>query len=355
MSRNRVVAGLAIVGIAALGLTVLMAAGDPADKNRATATPQTAAGKTLVCLGMVDTEDKMIGIYPNNFPQPSQVIKVLKKEGDEVKAGEELLELDSELAALKVTEADDAISAATAELAKAEATIRAFDSGIKVTQKEILAKEAELNARKKELEDARIAVRDGNKSKADLSIFEANVLAADLTLQATQLKLELAKSESPTYLRDLANANIKRLQVLKKQAETARDQIKCTAKADGKIIRTFVSEGSSFGPMTRDPAFWFVKKGPLLVRAEVTQEFANRVSKGQSADIEDETDSKQRWSGIVTKVGEQFLPKRHATGGALDIFPVNDDRVLECLVSIDVPVGQSPPRFGQKVRVTIGK
>jgi multidrug efflux pump subunit AcrA (membrane-fusion protein) len=354
MSRNRVLTFVVILGIAGLGLTVLMAAGDPAEK-RAPATPQAAGGKTLVCLGAVDTEDKMIGIYPNNFPQPSQVIKVLKKEGEEVKAGEELLELDSDLAALRVTEADAGIESANAQLAQAEAAIRAHASGIKVAEKELLAKEAELDARKKELDDAKAAVANGSKSKVELSVPEANVKAADLTLQAVQLKLDLTRTESPTYLRDLANANIKKYQELRKQAVSARDQIKCTAKSDGTIIRTFVSAGSSFGPMTREPAFWFVKKGPLLVRAEVTQEFANRVSKGQSADIEDETDSKQRWSGTVTKVGEQFLPKRHANGGGLDIFPVNDDRVLECLISIDQSTNQPPPRFGQKVRVTIGK
>jgi len=55
----------------------------------------------------------------------------------------------------------------------------------------------------------------------------------------------------------------------------------------------------------------------------------------------------------VTKVGDQFLPKRHSSGSALDIFPVNDDRVLECLVSIEAPPGLAPPRFGQKVRITI--
>ena len=35
---------------------------------------------------------------------------------------------------------------------------------------------------------------------------------------------------------------------------------------------------------SREPAFWFLKKGPLIIRAEVTQEFADRVTKGQSAD-----------------------------------------------------------------------
>ena len=36
-------------------------------------------------------------------------------------------------------------------------------------------------------------------------------------------------------------------------------------------------------------------------------------------------------------------------------MPVNDERVLECQVSIDLAPGEAPPRFGQKVRVTLGE
>ena len=53
----------------------------------------------------------------------------------------------------------------------------------------------------------------------------------------------------------------------------------------------------------------------------------------------------------MTKVGDQFLHKRQSSGSALDIFPVNDDHVLECIVALDPAPGQAPPRFGQKVRI----
>ena len=49
--------------------------------------------------------------------------------------------------------------------------------------------------------------------------------------------------------------------------------------------------------MSREPAFWFVKEGPLVVRAEVTPEFAGRVAEGRTATIEDESDDRQRWKG----------------------------------------------------------
>jgi membrane fusion protein (multidrug efflux system) len=353
MTRNRVVTVVALVGLAAGGLTVLMAAREPGEKPAPPAKPQAAS---LVCLGTVDTEEKMTSIFPDNFPQPSRVVKVLVREGEEVKKGQTLLELDRQFYDLKVGEAETAIKAFEAELRKAQAVIRAHREGIKVYELELEAKQAELDARKEELEQTKEAVAGLRKSKVDLLLPQANVTAAEKALAAVRLKLETQKIEVPTYLEDLANAGVAQKKELKKQAELARDLATCTAPADGRIVRSFVAEGSQFGPtMSREPAFWFVKKGPLIVRAEVTQEFAGRMSDGQPAEIEDESDASQRWTGRVTKVGEQFLPKRHANGNALDIFPVNTDPVLECLVSIDLAGGQAAPKFGQKVRVTIPK
>ena len=129
--------------------------------------------------------------------------------------------------------------------------------------------------------------------------------------------------------------------------------VACKAPADGTIIRSFVSEGQIFQPTSRDPAFWFIKDGQLLIRADVTQEFARRVVKGKAAKIEDEADSSLVWHGRVTKIGDQFLPKRHGGNSPFDLMPVSDDRVLECQISIDVGPGQAAPKFGQRVRITL--
>lgn len=355
MTRNRVVTALVLVGLVGVGLTLLAAARQPGDGAPAPARPSVSAtDRQLVCLGTVDTEDKMIAIYPDNFPQPSQVTKVLVREGDEVKEGQELLKLDTEMYQLKVAEAEAGIKEANGKLAQARAMIRAHGEQMKVLEKELDAKAAELEARKAELQQSERAVKAGDKNPVELEVPKANVKAADLTLLAARIKLDAAKTEVPNYLEDLANAGLARAQELKRQAERARDQMTCKAKADGRIIRSFVSEGSQFGPIARgEPAFWFVKKGPLLVRADVAQEFAGRIVKGKAAIIQDESDDKQTWAGRVTKVGDQFLPKRQTSGSAVDIFPVNDDRVLECIVSLDLAPGQTGPRFGQKVRIKI--
>jgi multidrug resistance efflux pump len=353
--KKRIITLAAVAVLAGLCVTVLVAAREAGDKAPESPGKPTNGGKKLVCIGYVDVKDRVVAIYPDNFPQSAKVTEVLVKEGDKVKAKQPLLKFDNEMLVLKVQEAEAAMKAANADQEKADAMIKAHQSQVNVLEKELQAEEAKLDAKEKLLEETRRAVNGGTRNKVELEEPEAAVKAAKLTLIAARLKWENAKAEEPTYLRRAAAASFRRAEVLKAQAEHARDQMVCKAPADGRIIRSFVSEGQLFGMQSREPAFWFLKEGPPIVRAEVPQEFANRVTEGQAAKIEDEADPKQVWRGKVAKVPDQFLPKRFGSTGMVDLMPVNDERVLECQVSIDLGPGETPPRYGQKVRVTLGE
>jgi multidrug resistance efflux pump len=356
MTRSRFVTCMSVLALSGLGLTGLMASKAAGEK---TPDPQKPAGPTkrLVCLGYVDTRDKMVPLYPENYPLPARVTKVLVHEGAEVKEGQPLLEFDIESLKLKVDEADNAIAIARAEQAKAEAMVRAHTVQVNALAKEYQSKEKELKNKKSELDEAErlFKLPSGPAiNQLQLEAAKAAYAAAEDNLEAARIKWEGLRAEVPTYLVDLAKENVRKAQNAKLQAEHARDQVRLRAPANGWIIRSFAAEGLIFGMASKEPAFWFVKKGPLFVRAEVSQEWARRVAPGQVAKIEDESDSAQRWTGKVELVPNQFLPKRLGNTGLVDLMPVSDERVLECQVSIDPESGKPAPRFGQKVRVTLG-
>jgi multidrug resistance efflux pump len=357
MTRGRIITVLLFLAVSGVALTALMAAKDANDKP-ADPPKTTVSGKKLVCLGNVDTEDLSVDIFPDNYPLPSKVVRVLVKAGDEVKKGQPLLELDVELLRLKVEEAEKAIVVAKTEKEKAEAVVKGFPPQLAAAEKEWEAKQQELLGKKRELDEVRRLFGlqgGGTKTKAELDQAEAAYKAAELNLEAARIKWEGLKDVgAPKYLVQTADAMIEKLKNMKQQAEVALRQYSCTAPEDGRILRSNVTEGLTFGPQTRSPAFWFLKKGPLIVRAEISQEFANRVKHGAAAKIEDEADRSQTWKGKVIKVGDDFLPKRN-TGATVELLAVSDERVLECLISIDVATGETPPKYGQKVRVTLGE
>ncbi|MSR54295.1 MAG: biotin/lipoyl-binding protein [Gemmataceae bacterium] len=352
MTRGRIFTFLAILGLSTAVLTVLMtsrAAGDkPAD-------PKSAGDRErkLVCWGEVDTHDRFVGLFPENFPMPARVTKVLRQEGAEVKKGEPLLEFDTEQLNLKVREADNGIQIAMGEQTKAEGAVRTHTVLVNEADKLWQAKQAILASKQSELKEAERLFKIKIGNQLTLEAAQAAMREAELNSEAAKIKLDGLRVEVPNYYVDIARENVKHKQTLKAQAEQARDLLSCKAPADGKIIRSFVTEGANYGMQSREPAFWFLKKGPLIVRAEVTQEFAKGVSVGKSAIITDDSDESQVWTGAVTKVGEQFLPKRHGGASILDLMPVSDERVLECHVSIDVEPGKPAPKFGQKVRVAL--
>jgi len=354
MTRTRVVALLVVVALCGVGLTALMAAKE-AHKEPARQAANPAGGKKLVCFGYADTEDPIVRIFPDNFPMTSKVTKVLAREGDSVTVGQPLLEFDVEFLKLKVQEAEKAILVAQAERDRAIYARDQYQPQLDAAENKLKAKQEELNSKKSLLEEAKRAFKYNQLNQTQLDEATSAVKAAQYNLAAAQDEWTgLKKVGPPEHLVNIADKNIERLENLKKQAQMAVDLCSCKAPADGQLIRSYVSEGFMFGPQSREPAFLFLKKGPLVIRAEVNQEFARRVYKGAIATIADESDPDHPWTGKVTKVGDQFLLKRNMAGGMPDMMMASsDDRVLECLVSIDPGSGKVPLRFGQKVRVTL--
>jgi multidrug efflux pump subunit AcrA (membrane-fusion protein) len=351
MTRGRILTLSGIVVLVGIGLTALMAArGDKDAPNAGAAKP---ASSRLVCIGEVDTNEPRVGIFPENFPMMSRVTDVLVKEGDKVRKGQPLLTFDVEMLSLKVEEANRGIAAARFEQTKAEAGVREHAWKVNAADRKWKAKEAELAEYQSELKEAQRLFGLEVINKLQLVAAEKKVLSAELNLDAAKIELEGLRADVPSHFVEQAKAKILVLENQKHQAERARDQMACKAPADGKIIRSFVSDGYTFHPTSRDPAFWFIKDGPLIVRANVAQEFARRVVLGKSATIEDEADSQQVWKGRVTKISDQFLPKRQGGGSALDFLPVNDDPVLECQISIELAPGETGPKYGQKVRISL--
>lgn len=357
MSRRRLLTIAYSLGVASIAIGFLVAAKNVGDKPEPNAPVRPeSTGKRLVCLGYVDTEDPIIRIFPDSFPQPTKVNKVLVGEGAVVKAGQPLMTIDDRLAQKRVEEAMSGVDAAKQEKAKAEAVVKGHGPQVSAAEFDLAAKQEELKAKKSELAEVkRLFKIGGQKTESELEAAEAAVKAKEFELTASQWKLKGLKEYDPKFLIDLAEAGIKRAEAVLDQAKLAADQFVCKAPADGIIIRSFASDGMTFGPHSREPAFWFIKNAPFVFRCEVNQEFARRVAKGQVGKIEDDSDPTLTWKGKVLRVSEQYLIKRSGGGAGPELIQVSDDRILECVVSIEVGPNDVPPRFGQKLKVTLGE
>src|SRR5205814_7578328 len=108
-------------------------------------------------------------------------------------------------------------------------------------------------------------------------------------------------------------------------AKYALDQCDKKAPANGKVLRVQTHVGEYLTANAQAPAVQLAPEGGLIARAEVLQEWADRVRQGQEVIIETEPRSKQQWHGRVRSISDWFTHKRNIM---LEPFMINDVRTL---------------------------
>jgi len=158
---------------------------------------------------------------------------------------------------------------------------------------------------------------------------------------------EAMEGKDPTSETKEAEADLKAKQAQLDAAKSVLDQCEKKARTNGKVLRvqTHVGEYLTANPQA-PPPIQFAPEGVLIARAEVLQEWADRVHQGQEVIVATEPRSKQQWRGRVRSVSPWFTHKRNIM---LEPLMFNDVRTLECIIDLD---GNPPLRIGQRVRVT---
>jgi multidrug resistance efflux pump len=338
---------LVLLGATGLGAGWALRARDHA------ATPADSGGAApareqpvVACLGVVDFDAGVLSLQPT---VPGRVLDVLVAENQHVKAGAVLLRLDDEPARGRVGEAEAALEAAEAQVAEARQApqqhrllLEQQRSAIAAAQHDLAA--ARLTAaRKRELAKLElIDHKDADAADEEVKKLEALGHAALAKLEALGLRdpeQEVRRAE--------AEARAKR-QALG-QARHFLGEHTLRAPSDGTILRVSTSPGEVISLQAREPALTFAPGKPRIVRAEVGQEFAERVAVDQRAEIEDDANlAGPKWQGRVTRVADWFTQRR-------TVFPdapsLQDVRMLQCVIEIES--GDRPLRIGQRVRVEL--
>jgi multidrug resistance efflux pump len=347
---------LLFVGVVLGSASLILAKPDqkslsPAASDVPSSKPFTPA---VVCIGTVDIEGGLINIYPDSFPAPTKIVKVLAKEGATVKAGQPLLELDTVLAKLNVDEATAGLARAKSLLAQAEATKSGHGFAVAAQEAAVEAKDYEFQSKRIEAIELQKAVdKNISGAKNQLDAAAEGLKGLERSIRIEKEKLGLVRSAQPSAKIDEAKAGVELAKVKLEQAEFALKQLKCVSPVDGTIQRLTVTDGMLLGPQTRSAPFTLLPSGKLIVRAEVDQEFASRVVQNMPATIIDYSNASLTWRGKLSRIAEGFLPKRNNSNSIELLTASNEPGVLECIVAVE-STGTHPLRFGQRVRITLG-
>jgi multidrug resistance efflux pump len=271
-----------------------------------------------------------------------------------VPVGTELIKFDAGSAEDQLKAAEANFQGAKISLEGAKEKAEQYETEKKQQQEAVKAAEAKLRAGKTRYEELkRLQEKGTGGNKAEVSAVAEEIKAGEAQVAAEKLKLEGLELINPQLLVQRAEKEVDARQALRDLANKQVQEHILKAPTEGRVLRVLVNSGDMFTPDMRMPAVLFAPAGEPVIRVEVEQEFASRVRKGQRVCIQDDSNGQGRWTGVVTRIGDWYAPRRN-------ILPEptqqHDVRTLECIVEHIKPVADTsnmPLRINQRMRVTI--
>jgi len=271
----------------------------------------------------------------NNFeahaPAPATVKRVLVKEGDHVKAGQLLVELDD--ADARAQEAR-----ALALLRGAEADLQAVQSG--GTHEEVLTTRSELAKAQTERDEVRRNLaalqrlqQSGGASPAEVQQADERLKKAETTVQLLEAKLngrfstsEVAKVQA---LVDQARAGYAAAQELVKNSNIRSPR-------EGSVYQLPVKPGAYVG--SGQLLVQVADLGKVQVRAFVDEPEIGRLAKGQKVEIKWDAIPGRVWEGVVSSIPTVVTVVGTRTVGEITCALENTDRKLLPNVNVNVSI-----------------
>jgi len=304
-----------------------------------------------VAIARVDLERGVTTLVPE---RPGRVTAVLVRENDVVEKGQELVKIDDEMARRQVEEAETALETAQFREKQAKRLADQHADMVDAQQAKVALRQADVEAAQATVKRAQRGVdRREGMVKEDVTIAEKNVEKARRAVDAEQAELRRLQRIDPTLAVDAAKLDVKskKQQLDKAKADLTRYTLLAPSK--GRILRCTLTVGEVLGGggnMMTKPAIEFWPDGePLIIRAEVEQEYAGLVREGMKATVRDYDASGTAWQGEVVRVSGWISKRR---GQVFEPREYNDVLTLETIIKLKEEP-KTPLRIGQRVRVTL--
>ncbi len=319
--------------------------------NRPAPTPEVVippADLDVVCTGRVDVVGQVVALDPS---QAGRVKSVNVTEGQLVKKDDVLLQLDDSAAAIREKQAKAVVDGLQADYDRAVMTRDRYPNQLEARKAMAGANAARAEAAKKAIEQKKAQGAVEKLTKIELEAMDAQIREIDESVKAEAATMLDLEKEKPGLLVTAAQARLDAAKADHALAGKAVAECKLIAPGPGRILRVQVGEGGIIAPGGFTPAVVFAPDGPLVVRAEVDQEFLGRVKEGMTAEVQDDNrpDSPVRLGKVVSIA--KWVARRRTL--VLEPGEVNDVRTVECVVVLDG--GTSELFIGQRMRVRIKK
>lgn len=263
--------------------------------------------------------------------QVSAVVQALfAKEGDQVKAGQLLVQLNDavERAVLQGAEAD--LAAERANLAR---TLK----GLRLEDKDAVAAEAQAARSRAELSAGILGrteqlAKTGAVTADELERARRQAQADQATAKGTDARARAAEAGSRVEDIGFQRARVLAADARVAQAQANVERLAIRAPTDGEVLQVKVRAGELYSFAGAEPLLVMGDTSTLRVRMDVDERDIARVTKGARAWVVADAFGARRFTGTVVEVGRRFGRKNVRTD---DPVEKNDTKILEVVLALD--------------------
>jgi HlyD family secretion protein len=312
----------------------LAASGAAQAADTPAARPVWAASAT----GRVEPKDGEVRI---SGQAPGQIVEVVAKTNDRVKAGDLLVRLDDDDLIAKLAAAD--AEALVREREREEEAVKGLALDRRTAEDAAAAAERALFRARLSADELIRAAKSSQGSADAVDAGRTKVANAAQKLAADRANLAkvAAKDGMPLPTRLESALTIARADI--SQVENAIEKTRIRAPAEGTVLNVWAKVGETSVPSPDNALVLFGDLTSLRVRAEVEERDVVKIRVGQRAVVRVDAYPDRDFEGVVTQLAPALGPPRITTRGPRR---PNDVEVLEVMITLD---GQPPLLTGMRV------
>jgi HlyD family secretion protein len=321
------VAALAGVGLIAGGLAVFPSIRSPAHM----ATAELAhSPRRVAAPGRVEPYSEAIELAVGLV---GALKAVYVEEGDKIRVGQLLAELENADQEARVAEAEATVRLREVELAKLMAGARPEERRAVAAQLDEAA--ANLSFAKNELERREPLAESGVASRQSMDQTRSALGVAEARYAAKGAAVALINAPPRSEDIAMAKANLALAQANREEqrAQFAKTQLR--SPIDGTVLRRYLRAGEVIALQPPTPILEVGDTSRLRVRAEIDETDISRVMVGQRASVTVDAYDWQSFGGKISKISQRLGRKTVFTEDPADKL---DTKILEALIDLDTQV-----------------
>ena len=283
---------------------------------------------------------------------------ILVKEGDHVRKGQLLAQLESIQATADVQAQKAALSSAEADAAAADAGVKAADENFRTNQASVDRAKAELERSKLDYDRAEQLVNDKLIARQDYDQRKAAYDSASASLREAAARLAQANAQRAQVASNLASAQ-RRVAQVKATVQRVSDVLEkhsSIAPLDGVVTNLPVRVGETVVPGIQNSSASLIMTiaDMSLITAEVKVDETDIVNMqlGQTADVTIDAIPNKTFKGRVMEIGNTAILRSTGLAASQSAISSQEAKDFKVVIALDDPSSEIRPGLSCSAKIT---